>query len=241
VIIFSAPKSPVRELFCAMRINLATASTTCLLFDNELENLLRLLPKLEGNFQHKPIWQNPIAVLVLLAREFGLTSEIKRQERDDEILSAEAKSESTLWTDPSKIPNEVPDNFYDRIKALHVCSNTLTFIDHAVAFEIDVWNFLKDIMTAKDVKDKDVKDKDVKDKDVKDKDVKDKDMKDGRWLEESWMKDDRQFITDTVSYEIWRIKGRKLQIAGLQDRVKVAQSVVRNWLRALSSILSSFR
>jgi hypothetical protein len=190
-----------------MRINLATSSTTCLLFDNHLENLLRLLPKLEKNFQQKPIWQNPIAMLVLLARECGQTSEIKRQERDDEILSAEAKSESTLWTDPSKIPNEVPDNFYDRIKALHVCSNTLTFIDHAVAFEIDVWNFLKDIMAPKDVKGKGVKDR-------------------GLW-ERPWTEDDRQFITDIVSYEIWRIKGRKLQIAGLQDRVKVAQSVVR--------------
>jgi hypothetical protein len=217
VVIFSAPKSPVRELFCAMRINLATGSTTCLLFDNELENLLNLLPKLKESFNPRPIWQNPIALLVLLARECGRTSEIKRQQRDNEILSAEAKSESTLWRDPSKLPNEVPDNFYDRIKALHVCDNTLTFIDHAVAFEIDVWNFLKDIMTAKEVKDEDLKDKDVKDRV----------MKDGKWLKESWIKDDLQFITDIVSYEIWRIKGRKLQIACLQDRVKVAQGVVR--------------
>jgi hypothetical protein len=207
VIIFSAPKSPVRELFCAMRIDLVTSSTTCLLFDNDIEDLLFLLPKLERNFQQMPIWHNPLAVLVLLARECGQTSEIKRQERDDEILSAEAKSGSTLWTDPSKIPNEVPENFYDRIKVLHVCSNTLTFIDHAVAFEIDVWNFLQNIMTAKD-------------------------MRYGGLLERPWMKDDRQFITDTISYEIWRIKGRKLQIAGLQDRVKVQQSLVRIWLPA---------
>jgi hypothetical protein len=185
-----------------MRIDLATSSTTCLLFDNDIEDLLFLLPKLERNFQQMPIWHNPLAVLVLLARECGQTSEIKRQERDDEILSAEAKSGSTLWTDPSKIPNEVPENFYDRIKVLHVCSNTLTFIDHAVAFEIDVWNFLQNIMTAKD-------------------------MRYGGLLERPWMKDDHQFITDTISYEIWRIKGRKLQIAGLQDRVKVQQSLVR--------------
>jgi hypothetical protein len=185
-----------------MRIDLATSSTTCLLFDNDIEDLLFLLPKLERKFQQMPIWQNPLAVLVLLARECGQTSEIKRQERDDEILSAEAKSGSTLWTDPSKIPNEVPENFYDRIKVLHVCSNTLTFIDHAVAFEIDVWNFLQNIITAKD-------------------------MKYGGLLERPWIKDDRQFITDIISYEIWRIKGRKLQIAGLQDRVKVQQSLVR--------------
>jgi hypothetical protein len=125
-----------------MRINLATGSTTYLLFDNKPENLSRLLPKLEDNFQQKPNWQNPIAVLVSLAKECGQTSEIERKRRDDEILSAEAKTESTLWGDSSGILNKVPDNFYDRIKALHVCSNTLTFIGHAVAFENDVWNFL---------------------------------------------------------------------------------------------------
>ena len=67
----------------------------------------------------------------------------------------------------------------------------------------------------------------MKDEDLKDKDVKDRVMKDGIWLKESWIKDDLQLITDIVSYEIWRIKGRKLQIACLQDRVKVAQGVVR--------------
>jgi hypothetical protein len=188
-----------------MRVDLATSSTTCLLFDNDIKDLLLLLEKMDQKFQRMPIWHNPLAVLILLARECGRTSEIKRQERDDEILSAEVASSSTLWTDPSKIPNQVPKNYYDRIKVLHVCYNTLTFIDHAVAFEIEVWNFLQRIMTAKDVND-------------------------GELLERPWIKADRQFITDIVSYEIWRIKGRKLQISGLQDRVKVQQSLVRIWL-----------
>jgi hypothetical protein len=160
---------------------------------------------LKQNFQQTPIWHNPLAVLILLARECGRTSEIKRQERDDEILSAEIASGSSLRTDPSKILNQVPKNYFDRIKFLHICSNTLAFIDNAVAFEIEVWNFLRHIITVKDVNS-------------------------GGLLERPWIKADRQFITNIVYYEIWRIKGRKLQIVGLQDRVKVQQSLVRIWL-----------
>jgi hypothetical protein len=185
-----------------MRIDLATSSTTCLLFDNYIADLKIVLKKLEQSFQRMPIWHNPLAFLVMLARECGRTSETKRQTRDAEILRAEMASTSTLWQDPTQKKIQVPKNYYEIISVLHVCHNTLTFIDHAVAFEIDVWNFLQCLMTGKDVNDV-------------------------AFLEQLWAKADSQFITDTVSYELRYTMSRKLQIAGLQNRVKVQQSLVR--------------
>jgi hypothetical protein len=85
----------------------------------------------------------------------------------------------------------LPKNYYARIRAFQICDNTLTYIDHAVAFEIEVWNFLQRIMTAKD-------------------------MNDGELLVRPWIQADRQFITCIVSYELGRTMSRMSQIASLQ-------------------------
>jgi hypothetical protein len=194
----------VRELFCAMRIDLATFSTTCLLFDHLERDLTTVLKTLEQNFNQMPIWHNPLAVLAMLAGECGRTSDERRRHSDDEILQAETATNSTLWENPRPVAIW---NYEKLRRTLHICRNILTFIDHAVAFEIDVWNFLQSTLKGKDVNDV--------------------------ALFEQLDQVDRQFFTDTVSFKLQYTMNRKLQIAGLQVRVKVQQSVVCTLFQSL--------
>jgi len=204
-----------------MRISLETLSTTCLLFDNDLDDLLNVL---RGNTQRKPIWHNPLVLLLAITKECGRTSEKLRGLRDNEILDAEKETKSTMWDIGSleaekKTKSTMRDNglgkekqtksimfyqkslvrsddIYETNRTLQRCNNELTFVNHAVNFEIDVWTFLQQIMKEP-------------------------------WIPKICDKADLQFITDTINYELGHTSSRKAQIACLHDRLKVQIGLVR--------------
>jgi hypothetical protein len=160
-----------------MRVDLATGTTTCLLFDTKTDDLTYLLEALQQRFLEKPAWHNPLAILATLARECGQTSDAKPKVEDDHILRTEVESKLTSWDDPSYIVGRLPEDFYRLIDDLNKSDNMLASIDAGLAFKIDVWNFVKQISTEKNVNGSTL-------------------------LEQKWAQADHQFITDLASHNL---------------------------------------
>lgn len=194
-----------------MRITLIGSlgpSTTCLLFDNDqsenLKDLNELLHNLDGNSQAKAAWHNPIAFLVALTKECGRTSEYKRKGLDDKILGAEVLTKSTPWDDPDHALIQWPNDFLKTINVLHLCHNNLTFVDHAVYFETDVWEFLQQFTKEED-----------------------KALRDWRIALGANTDDAHgQANLDNILFEAGYTKNRKAQIACLKDRIHVQMDLV---------------
>ncbi|KUI73521.1 hypothetical protein VM1G_08833 [Cytospora mali] len=109
VVLLFTPKSPMREVSCAMRIVPETSSVTCLLSDAQFVDLARVVGLLRSS-PPSLAWKSPLtslAFLNMLTKECGLTSELKRQDLDKVTLNAEVQPNSTLWSDP-KIELEKP-------------------------------------------------------------------------------------------------------------------------------------
>jgi hypothetical protein len=134
VILFSTSKAPLREVLCALRVNIATKSMDCLLFDYQPTDLQHVV-----NLIHKsPLaCKNPIALLVLLLNECGRTTEDRRQTVDDYILEAEKQTKSSLWKAPSRT---LSDDMTSRLSLHH---STLVFVSRTVDAEIENRRFLK--------------------------------------------------------------------------------------------------
>ncbi|KAK7729239.1 hypothetical protein SLS53_009303 [Cytospora paraplurivora] len=204
VIILSTPKSPMREVFCAMRIVPELASVTCLLFDAQPADLGRVV----GLLRRSPpglAWRSPVAFLAMLFKECGRTSELKRQELDDDILGAECQTKSTLWKEPEKIPGKPlarwPNDFYAATSAMHLCHNNMMFVARAVDFEIAVWKHLLLMITKEPLL---------------------------MWLRASAGESEWVSIQDEIQFEISHTVDRNAQIECLKERIAVQVNLLDN-------------
>ncbi|KAH8755806.1 hypothetical protein F5883DRAFT_388139, partial [Diaporthe sp. PMI_573] len=125
LIILSTPKSPVREVFLAMRVRISPGgcSITCLLFDGEPEHLDKVI-EIINNPMTEVDWRSPIAFLILLVQDIGRTSEEERVVLDSVILNAELKTNSTSWDKKATIIRWPADS-YKTMTSLHQCHNNL--------------------------------------------------------------------------------------------------------------------
>lgn len=134
VILFSTSKAPLREILCALRVDIATQSMQCLLFDykpGDLQHVVSLIHKTPLTYK------TPLALLTLLLKECGHTTEERRQTVDDYILEAEKQTKSSPWKAPSRA---LSDDMTSRLSLHH---STLVFIARAVDAEMENWRFLK--------------------------------------------------------------------------------------------------
>lgn len=148
-IIYSMPKGPVREIFCAMRVSLSDSSTVCLIFDCKEDDLRGdegLLEVLKYTWTHDHAMRNPIGILILLTVQCGQTSELNRKMRDNEVLKIEIRTKSTLWNDPNETMKKSPSDYLKTTIFAHICNNNLLFLSNAVAFEIETWMFIQSLM-----------------------------------------------------------------------------------------------
>lgn len=153
VILFSSPKTPVREIFCAIRICLVSSRTTCLLFDATPDDLNRIIKAVDGSeSESKLVKQNPLALIVTILNECGFTSELKREELDKDVLGAEVQTRASSWEDPDKTLVRWPHDFYSAMSILHLCQNNLMFVNHAVEFEVAAWEFFQQIARKDEVR-----------------------------------------------------------------------------------------
>ncbi|EEU43373.1 uncharacterized protein NECHADRAFT_82594 [Fusarium vanettenii 77-13-4] len=120
-ILFSTPKSPVREIVCAIRIDRELASVTCLLLDDRLDDLHRTIGAVNSSMAGLA-WRDPVAFLAILLKESGSSSELQRKCLDDDILDAEIKTSSTQWRTNT---NNTPNDFYEATNKLNLCHNNL--------------------------------------------------------------------------------------------------------------------
>ncbi|KAH7140861.1 hypothetical protein EDB81DRAFT_885565 [Dactylonectria macrodidyma] len=202
LILFSSPKTPVREIFCAIRVDLELSVTTCLLFDATARDLNRVIKTLNGlGPTSKLVRRNPLALIVMILVECGATSESKRSDLDKYILGAEVQTRASSWEDPNKTLVRWPHNFYSVMSVLHLCQNNLMFVNHAVEFEVAAWEFFQRISSEGDVGQL------LKAK-----------TGDGAW----------QTIRDDIDYELAHTNSRKAQIGCLRERVGVQISMIDN-------------
>ncbi|KAH7139662.1 hypothetical protein B0J13DRAFT_558313 [Dactylonectria estremocensis] len=202
VILLSSPKTPVREIFCAIRVDLVSSVTTCLLFDATAKDLSRVIKKLNSSGPaFKLVRQNPLAFVVMILMECGVTSESKRSDLDQYILGAEVQTRASSWEDPGQKLVRWPHNFYSVMSVLHLCQNNLMFVNHAVEFEVSAWEFFQRLASEEDVRQL------LKAK-----------TGDGAW----------QAIRDDIDYELAHTNSRKAQIGCLRERVGVQISMIDN-------------
>ncbi|KAF7555027.1 hypothetical protein G7Z17_g2464 [Cylindrodendrum hubeiense] len=149
----------------------------------------------------KIVRQNPLALMAMILAECGMTSESKRRDLDNYILSAEVQTRASSWEDPGKKLVRWPHDFYTVMSILHLCQNNLTFVNHAVEFEITAWEFLQKIALDKEVQ---------------------------KWLRASTGDGQWQAIRDDIDYELSHTSSRKAQIGCLRERVEVQIALIDN-------------
>ncbi|KAK7427293.1 hypothetical protein QQZ08_006230 [Neonectria magnoliae] len=211
LIFFSTPKSPVREIFCVMRICLTSSSTTCLFFDGSGDNLKRVIKRVtDSGPASKLIRQNPLALMVMILLECGYTSEAERQYQDNFILQAEVQTRASSWKGTGKSEDlsrkknvRSPADFYSVMSVLHLCQNNLMFVGHAIEFEADAWEFFRRLSNEGE--------------------------------EQKWFKlgsSDRQWqaTRDEIDFELVHTKSRKAQIRCLKERVGVQIALINNMI-----------
>lgn len=199
VILLSTPKSPIRELFCTIRIVPDLSSVTCVLFDAKPDDLTDLAGCLRDSPPGLIAGQSPIAFLAMLVRECGRTSELKRHDLDANILGTEVHTRSTLWNSLEIEPGRYlktgwSNDFYEATNALHLCHNELLFVARAVDFEVDVWHFLRSISGEEQLI---------------------------PWLKATANESEWTAVLDGIQFEITYTLDRKAQIGCLKDRIAV--------------------
>ncbi|KAI8716399.1 hypothetical protein NCS52_00933500 [Fusarium sp. LHS14.1] len=137
--LFSTPKSPVREIVCAMRIDSELASVTCLLLDARLDDLRHTVGVINSSTAGLA-WRDPVGFLAILLKESGSSSEMQRKCLDNDILNAEIRTKSTQWRHNA---NKSPNDFYEATSKLNLCHNNLVFVGRAADSDIDNWRFLR--------------------------------------------------------------------------------------------------
>lgn len=208
LILLSTPKSPLRELFCAMRIVPDLSSVTCVLFDANLTDLTYLADFLRGSPPGLIAGQSPIAFLAMLVRECGRTSELKRHDLDENILGTEIHTMSTMWNSPEILRGRYlksgwSNNFYEMTNALHLCHNELMFVARAVDFEADIWKFLRSITEEEQL---------------------------SPWLRATAKHTEWIAVLDGIQFEITYTLDRKAQIGCLKDRIAVQIDRIDNMI-----------
>ncbi|KAH6976425.1 hypothetical protein BKA56DRAFT_589617 [Ilyonectria sp. MPI-CAGE-AT-0026] len=202
LILFSSPKTPVREIFCAIRICLVSSRTTCLLFDATPDDLSRIIKAVDGlGSGSKLVKQNPLALIVTILNECGFTSELKREDLDKDVLGAEVQTRASSWEDPGKTLVRWPHDFYSVMSILHLCQNNLMFVNHAVEFEVAAWEFFQQMSRKDEVRE---------------------------WLKANTSDGSWQAIRDDIDYELAHAISRKAQIGCLRERVGVQISLIDN-------------
>lgn len=202
LILFSSPKTPVREIFCAIRICLVSSRTTCLLFDATPDDLNRIIKAVDGSGSaSKLVKQNPLALIVTILNECGFTSELKREDLDEYVLGAEIQTRASSWEDPGEKLVRWPHDFYSVMSILHLCQNNLMFVNHAVEFEVAAWEFFQQLSVKDEVR---------------------------QWLKANTGDGTWQAIRDDIDYELAHATSRKAQIGCLRERVGVQISLIDN-------------
>ncbi|KAH7327970.1 hypothetical protein B0I35DRAFT_416227 [Stachybotrys elegans] len=197
--ILSTPKSPVREIFCAVRVCRKPGAVLCLLFDAFRPDAEYVASRIRGLGQSTTV-KTPLTLLSTVLKACGETSEEERRIADNEILGAEVLTKSTLWNDPNTTVIRQPRDFDEAIGALHLSHNMLLFINHSIKFETDAWRFLRRLYT---------------------------DESTPSWLKDRTTPHDRQAALDEVDFEITHTVSRSAQVACLVDRVGVQTNLVR--------------
>ncbi|KAF9875679.1 hypothetical protein CkaCkLH20_06611 [Colletotrichum karsti] len=209
LITLSTSKSPMRQSFLSMRINLAqkNCSVTCLLLEDKRSDLRRVV-----NNTFAPTigvdWRHPLAFLVTLLQDIGRTSEEKRDKLDGYIVEVEMET-NTCVPPPRKDQPEVPftkrvrwpKDHYTSMGLLHKCNNQLVFAARAVNEEIDAWRQLQRL------------------------------LEDAKPMWEGVGGVDKKIsaaMSNTVKFQLAHTKSRKTQIQGLKERVAVQIDLIHN-------------
>ncbi|KAL1849412.1 hypothetical protein VTK73DRAFT_9885 [Phialemonium thermophilum] len=202
VILFSTPKSPVREVFLAMRVRVVQGqcSVSCFLFDCEWDNLIRTVDRIRTLVDQAGRKASPLALLTTLIRDVGCTSEEKRGLLDNEILEIEQTTRSTRFTSKPEENVRWPGASYQTISDLHKCHNGLVFVVRAIDAEINAWRQLRRM--ANDERLKPI------------------------WASAADPRRERAML-DVIDFELAHTESRKSQTKSLQERAELQINLVR--------------
>ncbi|PKS08757.1 hypothetical protein jhhlp_004810 [Lomentospora prolificans] len=159
-VIFCSPKSPVRELFCALRVRLSAdgetvLSTRCLLFDNVVNNhsedetvaladkechLDRLMSSLHTDFHYgNPAWHHPLTILLTVIRQCTWSCSVRQETLNKYIISTERLTKTASWTNEPELSPWRSD-FMQKIIKVQLYRTNLNIVGDSLDFQIRAWN-----------------------------------------------------------------------------------------------------
>lgn len=167
-IVLCSPKSPIREIFCALRVDIKVSNTSrtitrmcCIVFDNYAVNdvefreshgldsdpklgLSRLMKALKGESktQRQP-WQHPLTLLSAINKECAWSSARGQKEVNRAILGVELFSGTASWArNPPEESYLTSRTFSNAMRKIGIHRTNLTFIREMMDFQKHVWDGL---------------------------------------------------------------------------------------------------
>lgn len=124
-----------------MRISIIDRSAVGLVICKTEERILTLLTRLSKS--RTSLQNNPLALLNVVADEYGKSCETARKFADDEVVSIETSTGMTsLQVQP---PKKAQRDIAELNKASHAANTNLIFLDNVINFDVVLGKFIKEI------------------------------------------------------------------------------------------------